>query len=80
MCVLGGGGVFGGIYTVGVAIVWNCGVGGRGCWVGSSFLLVFNQALTVKCPVFDKTQIKYLNHFITLNYFWRKQQTSLARF
>ena len=45
----------------------------------SSFLLVFNQALTVQYSVFNKTQIKYIKYFITINYFWRKQN-SLARF
>ena len=44
-----------------------------------SSLLVFNQTLTVQYSVFDKTQIKYLEHFITINYFWKKQ-TFLARF
>ena len=52
----------------------HCLVRGR---PGSSFLLVFNQALTVQYSVFDKTQIKYLKHFNTINYFLRKQ-TSLA--
>ena len=44
-----------------------------------SSLLVFNQTLTVQYSVFDKTQTKYLEHFITINYFWKKQ-TFLARF
>ena len=36
-------------------------------WPGSSFLLVFNQALAVQYnSVFKKTQIKYLKHFITI--------------
>ena len=53
----------GGIYTVGV----GCFCLGQGDGqVGSSFLLVFNQALTVKYSVYNKTQIRSLNHFITI--------------
>ena len=52
-----------GIYTVGVGCFCLGQGDGR---VGSSFLLVFNQALTVKYSVFNKTQIRYLNHFITI--------------
>ena len=44
-----------------------------------SSLLVFSQTLTVQYSVFNKTQIKYLEHFITIKYF-RRNQTFLARF
>ena len=73
------------LFTGGYLHCWGCLCLGRGNGqVGSSFLLVFNQALTVKYSVFNKTQIKNLNNFITINqlgnYFWRKHQISWQDF